>query len=47
MIYDKEGDINFDAWIGYNRDYLPSEVKNYFDEQKDIIRMIFSVRPKI
>jgi len=47
MIYDKEGDINFDAWIGYNRDFLPSEVKNYFEEQKDIIRMIFTVRPKI
>jgi hypothetical protein len=47
MIYDKEGDMNFDGWVSYNRDVFPEELTDYFEVHKDILHVMFYVRPKI
>lgn len=47
MVYDNEGDVNFGAWISLNKDILPPEATNYFDENKDILHLITYVQPKI
>ena len=47
MIYDKENDSKFETWANQNKDFLPAEVLEYFEKNKDILHLISSVHPKI
>lgn len=47
MVYDSEGDINFDAWVRLNKDVFPPEAIESFETNKDILYIITSVYPKI
>lgn len=47
MVYDNEGDKNIEDWVRSNKGFLPEDMKTYFEENKDILHVMFNVYPKI
>jgi len=47
MVYDNEGDKNIEEWSRLNNDFLPEDAKEYFEENRDVLHVMFDVYPKI
>jgi len=47
MLYDQEGDPNFDAWFSENQSRLPKELVDYMKEHYDILHFFFRTNLKI
>ncbi len=47
MIYDKDGDMNFNAWYSMNKKYFPPELREQMDENIDLLHFVASVYFKV
>jgi len=47
MLYDQEGDPNFDAWFSQNQRNFPKELVDFLKEHYDTFHFLFSIYRKI
>lgn len=47
MIYDDEGDIDYEAWYNRNKNYLPKEFIKHIEDKSDSLFFMFKVYRKV